>query len=277
MSLVRSAAAASTPISTLTRATPKAAPGAATDRRALPPGRKRGAEASPPPAAPVDGLEVVQVVSQPLVCAECRHLLGRGDLAHFEAQKALCLGCALLDQLVLLPSGDVALTRRASARSKVKAVVVEWSRRGKRYERRGTLVEPEALRLARLECETDAAQRAQQRAQAAVRREAEDQAYIVSFTREVKRLFPGCPLSEARKIAAHACAKHSGRVGRTAAAKELDEEMVRLAVIAHVRHLHTDYDRIIARTRDKRGARDRIRNKVTAVLQEWERGSPATE
>ena len=209
----------------------------------------------------------------PVPCAECGALSVRGDLVHYEASKPLCLECALLGRLKLLPSGDVALTRRASAHSKTKALVLEWSARRKRYERRGTLVEPEAIRRARAECDTDAHEREAQRARAAVRREAEERTYVAAFTTAVRSLFPGCPLSEAREIAAHACEKSSGRVGRTADAKQLDPEMVRLAVIAHVRHLHTSYDQIIARTRDKRGSRARIKGDVASVLREWSAGA----
>jgi hypothetical protein len=234
---------------------------------------------APPPAAP-SGLEaygdetVVLVVREHVTCGECGKALLKGDLAHYEGEKALCLDCAVLRTLELLPSGDVALTRRATKRSKRHAVVVEWSPRRKRWERRGTLVEPGAIALAKAECAADAAAREQQRARAAVRREAEEREYLAAFTARVKTLFPGCPTSEAREIGAHACEKHSGRVGRTAAAKELEDEMVRLAVVAHVRHLHTSYDQIIARTRDKRGSRDRIRHDVAAVLRQWEQPPP---
>ena len=98
---------------------------------------------------------------------------------------------------------------------------------------------------------------------------------MAAFTRAILDQMPGCPPVEAREIAAHACAKHSGRVGRTAAAKDLDPQAVRLAVIAHVRHTHTDYDRIVERTRDKRDARSRIRPRLDAVLGEWEQPRPA--
>ncbi|MBW1803359.1 MAG: DUF2293 domain-containing protein, partial [Deltaproteobacteria bacterium] len=37
-------------------------------------------------------------------------------------------------------------------------------------------------------------------------------------------------------IAEHACRKYSGRIGRTASAKSLDEEAAKLAIIAHIRH-----------------------------------------
>jgi hypothetical protein len=56
-----------------------------------------------------------------------------------------------LDHLVLLPSGDAALTRRAGAKSKTKAVLVRFARARKRYERQGLLVEPGALREAEVE------------------------------------------------------------------------------------------------------------------------------
>jgi hypothetical protein len=35
--------------------------------------------------------------------------------------------------------------------------------------------------------------------------------------------------------------KYSGQVGRSAGAKSFEEEMVRLAVMAHVRHRETNY------------------------------------
>jgi hypothetical protein len=217
---------------------------------------------------------VVLVVQVPVPCAECGLLRVRGDLVHYEGATPLCLDCALLGRLVFLQSGDVALTRRASAHSKSRAVVLEWSARRKRYERRGTLVEAEAIRRARVECDADAHAREAQRARAALRREAAEGQYVAAFTAAVRSLFPGCPLSEAREIAAHACEKNSGRVGRTADAKQLDPEKVRLAVIAHVRHLHTNYDQIIARTRNKRTSRTHIKGDLTSVLREWEGAPP---
>jgi hypothetical protein len=216
-------------------------------------------------------MPVVLVAPQATACAECERLLAAGDLLHEEAGKPLCLDCALFGDLELLPSGDVALTRRATSYSRKRAVVLEWSRRRRRFERRGTLVEPAARRRAAVDGEADATVRAHQRVLAAARREVEDRAFVDAFAAAVLALFPGCPRAEAREIAGHACAKHSGRVGRTAAAKELETEAVRLAVIAHVRHTHTDYDRIITRTRDKRGSRSRIREGVDDVLRRWAR------
>ena len=58
----------------------------------------------------------------------------------------LCLTCADLDHLVFLPAGGGAVTRRARKASRLSAVVVQWSRTRKRYERRGILVEEPALK-----------------------------------------------------------------------------------------------------------------------------------
>jgi hypothetical protein len=49
----------------------------------------------------------------------------------------------------------------------------------------------------------------------------------------VRELFPCCPAG--REIAEHACLKYSGRVGRSAAMRRLEEDAVHIAVAAHVR------------------------------------------
>ena len=52
-------------------------------------------------------------------------------------------------------------------------------------------------------------------------------------------------------------AKYSGRVGRSAAAKTLDAEMIRRAVLAHIRHEHTSYDDLMAKGISRDEARSR--------------------
>jgi hypothetical protein len=66
--------------------------------------------------------------------------------------------------------------------------------------------------------------------------------------------------------------KYSGRVGRTASAKYLDEEAVRLAVKAHIRHSSTKYDELLAKGYDRWDARGMVEGDVDLVLREWERG-----
>jgi hypothetical protein len=52
--------------------------------------------------------------------------------------------------------------------------------------------------------------------------------------------------------------KYSGRVGRSAAAKRLDPEAIRLATIASVRHRFTDYDLLLLEGVDRGEARARV-------------------
>jgi hypothetical protein len=191
------------------------------------------------PKSGFEGEIVVFSVARASRCTECGADLWEGSLLRLEGEKALCMGCADLDRLEFLPTGDAAITRRASKYSKL-GVVVRWSRARKRYERQGILVEPEALRRAETESLADAEARARRHARAAERRELEDQEFVTAFASAIRDQYPGCPAAEATEIAAHACSKYSGRVGRTAAAKELSPEAIRLAVIAHIRHAHTD-------------------------------------
>src|SRR5437763_12195564 len=87
------------------------------------------------------------------VCDECHEELGRKAwITLVRDTGALCLACADLDQLVFLPSGDGALTRRAKKHSVLSAVVLKWTRARRRYERQGLLVEERPLELAEDEC-----------------------------------------------------------------------------------------------------------------------------
>ena len=88
-------------------------------------------------------------------CAECGCELGDGNLLRVEKERPLCLDCADLGRLEFLPSGNTALTRRATKHSPLRAVVVRWSRTRKRYERQGILVTPAAIERAETECLAD--------------------------------------------------------------------------------------------------------------------------
>lgn len=93
------------------------------------------------------------------------------------------------------------------------AILIGWSPRSKRWERRGTLVEPRALVSAKAQCEADSEKRNVARQRASERRVIEDREYHAQFRAAVLQLYPGCPRAEATDIASHACEKHSGRVG----------------------------------------------------------------
>jgi hypothetical protein len=211
------------------------------------------------------------------VCAECGEELGKGHFIRMEAERPLCLACADLDHLVFLPRGDAALTRRASRYSTLRAVVVRFSRSRKRYERQGALVEEAALTRAEQECLSDAEARQLARERAAERRQQLDAQYVEKFAQRVGDLFPGCPCDEQRAIAEHACQRYSGRVGRSAAAKELETGAVELAVRAHVRHAHTRYDELLSRGVSRSEARSLVAGLVAKRLEQWERGEPQPE
>jgi hypothetical protein len=206
-------------------------------------------------------------------CDECGEYLGRRALIFLVGDRgALCLTCADLDHLIFLPSGDAAVTRRARKHSRLAAVVLKWSRARKRYERQGMLVEEQALERAEAECLNDAEARARRRDRAAARRAELDAEFVARFADRVAQMFPGCPPGRPERIAARACQKYSGRVGRSAAAKRLDEDAVQLAVAAHVRHEETAYDELLARGVERWEARDRLREDVDCILARWRKG-----
>ncbi len=209
------------------------------------------------------------VVVQPVkdwACAECG---GTDDLLIMDDKGPLCLTCSDLDHLVFLPSGDAALTRRAKKASTLSAVVVRWSRSRKRYERQGLLVEEEALDQAEQQCLADEDARMRRRERDAERRADEDLELQARLVVQIARLFPGCPVERAQAIARHTSLRGSGRVGRSAAGRSLDETAVTLALVASVRHEDTKYDSLLMSGVSREAARDRVRPDIDRVLSGW--------
>ena len=209
------------------------------------------------------------LVIQPLkdfTCAECQ---GTEDMLIMDEPGPLCLACADLDHLVFLPSGDAALTRRAKKASGLSAVVVRWSRSRKRYERQGLLVEETALEQAEQQCLADEDARMRRRDRDRERRAAEDVEFAAKVASEIMRLFPRCPAGRAEAIARHTSLRGSGRVGRSAAGRALDEQAITLAVVASVRHEDTGYDVLLMSAVGRDEARDRVRPAVDRVLAAW--------
>jgi hypothetical protein len=213
----------------------------------------------------------VFITTRASTCDECGEDLGRSAWITLTRDKgALCLACADLDHLAYLPAGDAALTRRARKHSTLVAVVLRWSRARKRYERQGLLVAEQALEQAEQECLADQEARARRRERAAARRAELDRQYVERFAARVRELYPRCPPGREETIAEHACLKYSGRVGRSAAAKRFDEDAVRLAVIAHIRHAETPYDALLAQGYERGQARAKVEGDVVLVLRQWE-------
>jgi hypothetical protein len=202
-------------------------------------------------------------------CSECGAEIERDSFLLMDAGEPICLACARLEDLEFLPSGDTALTRRASKYSDREAVVVRFSRSRKRYERQGILVERSALERAEQECADDADERAAAREHAAKRRREEDRVLVARMEQQIGMLFPGCPPSEAAAVARHTAQRGSGRVGRTEAGRKLDEQALTLAAIAAIRHNHTDYDELLAQGLDRATARRRVAERVEELLEAW--------
>ncbi len=213
----------------------------------------------------------VFISSRESTCGECGQDLGsKAWITLVKDKGPLCLSCADLDHLLYLPSGDAALTSRARKYSILCAVVLKWSRARKRYERRGLLVEEPALNRAEDECLKDKDVRERRRVRNALRRVELDLAYVKRFAEAIQQLYPRCPSKTSQSIAQHACLIHSGRVGRSAAAKAFDEEAIRLAVAAHVRHVETPYDEYLMSGWDRIDARCEVEEKVQFVLDQWQ-------
>ncbi len=201
-------------------------------------------------------------------CAECS---GTGDFLTMDDAGPLCLSCADLDHLAYLPAGDAALTRRAKKASGLSAVVVRFSRSRRRYERQGVLVEEEALDQAERECLADEESRARRKLREGERRAEGDAKLQARAAAEIRRRYPGCPQNRAEEIAHHAFTRGSGRIGRTAAGRDLDPEALNLAVAAAVRHVDTPYDELLMDGMDRLDARAHVRAEVEQVMAGWRR------
>ncbi|WP_328814386.1 DUF2293 domain-containing protein [Nonomuraea cypriaca] len=201
-------------------------------------------------------------------CAACGDT---GPYLIMEDDRPHCLTCADLDHLVFLPAGNAALSRRAKQESGLSAVVVRFNRRRKVYQRLGLLVEDSALAAAEERCLADEEVRLRRRERDRDRRAEQDGEFQAKMAAEIARLFPSCPERRAREIAEHAGQRGSGRVGRSAAAKALDENAITLAVIASIRHLDTDYDHLLMSGVPRMAARDMIRERIERKLEDFRR------
>ncbi len=139
------------------------------------------------------------------------------------------------------------------------------------FARQGLLVEAPALEAAESACLEDASARAARARRRAEHDEASDREYAERFAEQVRQRYPGCPAGRDRVIAEHACRKYSLRIGRSAAAKNLDANAIDLAVRAHVRHAETQYDSLLVQGIDRHEARTAISSIVDGVIHRWQR------
>jgi hypothetical protein len=215
------------------------------------------------------------VVVNPLKDWTCATCGDTGPFLFMENNEPHCLDCVDMGHLVFLPSGNATLSRRAKKASGLSAVVVRFSRSRKRYERQGILVEESAMEQAEEQCLADEEVRARRRERAREQRADEDVEFQARFAKEIARLFPGCPAQRAAAIARHAGTRGSGRVGRSAAGRALDENAITRAVVASIRHEDTGYDELLMSGVPRADARDRVGLDIDRVLNAWQQyGGP---
>lgn len=130
-------------------------------------------------------------------------------------------------------------------------------------------MEAGAIEKAEKECAADAEERLVKNEKAAILRAEQDKVYIKEFSKAIRERYPNCPKNREVAIATHACEKYSGRVGRTAKAKEFDAAMIDLAVEAHIRHQETNYDSQFGQGKRKRQIRSEVKQDITLILRKW--------
>ncbi len=94
-----------------------------------------------------------------------------------------------------------------------------------------------------------------------------DGAVAHEFETALLKHFPATPSDLVQRIVSHALVKKKKRVARTGTLSL--EDKVRLAVRAHVRHCHTDYDRLLKDGVARDEARKEVLKKTLEVLKAW--------
>lgn len=97
--------------------------------------------------------------------------------------------------------------------------------------------------------------------------EQRDAALVRQAASELEKQFPNIPSGEKEMVLKHGFRKYSGRVGRTGLMPM--SKKVLFAVIAHIRHKHTNYDQMLNKGMDRDEARRAIAKKTQDMLREW--------
>jgi hypothetical protein len=183
------------------------------------------------------------------------------------------------DGYVLVPKGDVYITRHCRSKTKESgrtvyvvyvSVITRHNYRARQLTRSqnrtgkrtlGIRV-PEEIHEEVLE---SAAETKESRASAVQARDAKD----LSKSRELlKSEFPLMPKETLKIILEHAFLKGSGRVGRTGMIS--DERKILLAVEAHIRHVHTPYEKLLDEGVSRKDAREQVWSTIQAVERAWQ-------
>ncbi|KAL2142854.1 hypothetical protein VTI28DRAFT_685 [Corynascus sepedonium] len=163
-----------------------------------------------------------------------------------------------------VPKGDVYITKhcRKKTHETGKTLYVVVDKKGKPM---GLRCPAYIYNAVMRENEATASQRAE-----AVRKR--DTAIQEGFEKAIVKLFPKIPKGEVLQILEHSLKKHSRRVGRTGTVALQDR--VKLAVRAHIRHVHTDYNRLLGEGMSRQDARERIWGRLNEIARQWSGRAP---
>lgn len=97
--------------------------------------------------------------------------------------------------------------------------------------------------------------------------EKRDTVAIRQAAAELESQFPKMPDEDRKLVLKHGFKKHSGRVGRTNLIPLAQK--VLYAVIAHIRHTHTDYDKLLNAGATRDVAREAVKKRIQYTLRNW--------
>jgi hypothetical protein len=210
----------------------------------------------------------VHILSDDSTCKKCGSVIDAGEISVQEYNGATCLQCAGLDHLVFLESGNATLTGRA-VKQFGRRIIVQRIYKTRPARRWGVLVDQQAIDRAQALCVEDAEKRAQNRVKQVAHRMKKDEEFAGKFAEKIGILCPNCPADERLAIAQHACSRGSGRVGRSASGQQLDDQAIKLAVIAHIRHVHTNYENLVYGQTEREWVRELVKPQIDAIYNSW--------
>ncbi len=221
-----------------------------------------------------DSENLVYIIRNPTTCGECGRELGKGAFIKLAGERgALCLRCAGMDHLVFLPSGDACVSRKARKLSGDSAVVLEWSRTRKRYERQGLMLELPAVEQAELECVEHWIAKARQAQESGEIRIGKGRKRAIRETASrivigIRQHFPHCP-EETAQAAAELAAPPLALFFSEGAqlTKFLSRPYVRAVLITYLRRTLAPK----GKERAPRATPSEVPEEILALLKKWER------
>ncbi|KAK2877098.1 hypothetical protein FQN49_001421 [Arthroderma sp. PD_2] len=162
-----------------------------------------------------------------------------------------------------VPKGDVYITRKCRSQTHDLGSTVYTVYSSTTYEQTGLYV-PIDVRAA---VELESHDTSDARKQAVAQKDARDRRKAREL---LLREFPNMPKSDLDAVLNHAFLKGSRRVGRSGKVAS-EEDKVRLAVEAHIRHVHTEYDDMIKRGTTRERARENIWGEIVTVRDSWKK------